>query len=125
MNRTASSRASILGLSAVLALAALPPAPAQDEQPAVQTSPEPSRNRRPISAGREGYGTTILGERETPIGLYITPWRDSPPEEALDRPAKLLEEAMLPLDPKVFARYIEYSTALEEHRKATQAAGVP
>jgi len=88
---------------------------AQDEQPAVQTSGQSST--KPASAGQEGYGTTILVERETPIGLFITPWRDSTPEAEIDRPAKLLDEAMLPVDKDVFSRYIEYSAALARHRK--------
>lgn len=88
---------------------------AQDEQPAV----DPAASAPPPKAGS---GTTIVGERESPIGLYITPWRNSAPEAELDRPARLLDEAMLPVDPDVFSRYVEYYNALAEHRAQKQGA---
>ncbi len=95
-----------MGLLMVLAAAAGPLA-AQDELPAIGGMP-PSTSR-PASADA---GTTIIGERESPIGLYIMPWRDSLPEADMDRPARLLQESMQPLDEQVFVRRIEYHNAL-------------
>lgn len=65
----------------------------------------------------QGPGTTIIGERESPIGLYITPWRNSAPDPGIDRPARLLRDAALPVDRDVFAREVEYHRALTEHLK--------
>ncbi|MFC4253334.1 hypothetical protein [Sinimarinibacterium flocculans] len=82
-------------------------ATAQDEMPAVGGMPQ--------SAGRQDTGeagTTIIGERESPIGLYIMPWRDARPEPDMDRPARLLQEELLPVDEQVFVRQIEYHNAL-------------
>ncbi|MFA5938743.1 MAG: hypothetical protein WC809_05255 [Sinimarinibacterium sp.] len=88
---------------------------AQDEMPAIgglpqdvqtQATPTPGATRSPSA------GTTIIGERESPIGLYIMPWRESRPEQEMDRPARLLQEKLLPLDEDVFVRQIEYHQAL-------------
>lgn len=87
---------------------------AQDEMPAVGGMPQQSERDRP-AAGTGG--TTIVGERESPIGLYIMPWRDARPEEGMDRPARLLQEKLLPLDEEVFVRQIEYHNALSKALK--------
>lgn len=87
---------------------------AQDEMPAIGGMPQQTERDRPAaSAG----GTTIVGERESPIGLYIMPWRDARPEEGMDRPARLLQEKLLPLDEEVFVRQIEYHNALSKALK--------
>jgi hypothetical protein len=67
-------------------------------------------------------GTTVIGEQDSPIGLYITPWRNSAAAGGLDRPARLLDEALLPLDPDVFKRQVEYHRALSEHLSKTGRA---
>lgn len=61
-------------------------------------------------------GTTIVGERESPIGLYITPWLDAAAEPDIDRPARLLEERIEMLDEAVFMRRVEYHHALDKAR---------
>jgi hypothetical protein len=83
------------------------PAPSNaDEQPALDTGAA-----KPSAAGHE-VGTTIIGDNESPIGLYITPWRESHAEKDIDRPARLLQEEMLPIDKDVFERQVEYYDAL-------------
>jgi hypothetical protein len=119
-------RHSLLALAlAVPALAA-----AQDEMPAVSTetlrSPPPARPAEspaasvPVPASRSATaGTTIMGDDDSPIGLYIMPWRNMAADGGLDRPARLLEEALLPLDPDVFRRQVEYHRALSRHLEKT------
>lgn len=83
------------------------PAPANDDQPALDTSAKAN-----AKAG-SGLGTTVItGEGESPLGLYLTPWRDSRPEKDIDRPARLLQEDMRPIDKDVFERQVEYYDAL-------------
>lgn len=65
------------------------------------------------TAGREG--TTVVGDRESPIGLYITPWRNASPEAELDRPARFLQEELIPLDADVFRRQLEYYNTITDH----------
>lgn len=88
---------------------------AQDEMPAIggmpQVTPSPTTST-PGETQTASPGTTIIGERESPIGLYIMPWRESRPEQDMDRPARLLQEKLLPLDEDVFVRQIEYAQAL-------------
>lgn len=88
-------------------------APDPDEQPAIR----PDLREEPQSDA----GTTIVGERESPIGLYITPWRNAYAEQDIDRPARLLQVDMSPLDRDVFARQVEYYDALTEAAAAKTA----
>jgi hypothetical protein len=93
------------------------PALAQDEQPAIGNRIPDSPAAASRQPGAPSSGTTIIGERESPIGLYIMPWRDSRAEDDLDRPARLLQEKLVPLDEDVFLRQIEYHTALSNALK--------
>jgi len=91
--------------------------------PASSGAASPSRT---VSASQPSdSGTTIVGERESPIGLYIMPWRNSGPEQGIDRPARLLDEEPLPLDPGTFRRQLDYYTALTNHTKALQSGANP
>lgn len=121
------------GALALAALLALPLAgraqdemPAlPDEQPAVSTDqmePEPDVPVRPGGVQKARTGTTVIGEQESPIGLYIMPWRQSQSQAGLDRPARLLDEALLPLDLDVFKRQVEYNRALSAHLQKTGRA---
>lgn len=102
-------KAVVFALGALLAL----PLSAQDEQP--------------DEAAREAprLGTTVIGERESPIGLYITPWRRAAPEADIDRPARLLDEALTPVDPDVYARQVSYDDKLTQNRAAKRSADTP
>lgn len=117
-----------LALGCAAAWAQEPAVDTSATQPAVDTSmPAPavdtSRSAPPASAPSEAdkVGTTIIGERESPIGLYIMPWRNSAAEEGIDRPARLLQEEALPIDPGTFRRQLDYYTALTNHKKAVGA----
>lgn len=114
----------VLSGASLLALAQSAPRPASDDQPAVSTStgtmiPVPQAAPSPRTAAKpENSGTTIIGERESPIGLYITPWRNAAAEADIDRPARLLSVQLEALDRKVFARQVEYHEALTAAQKA-------
>ena len=85
-------------------------AAAQNEEPTVKTDRE---------------GTTVVGDRESPIGLYITPWRNDAPEAELDRPARFLEEELLPIDADVFRRQIEYYNTITDHLRSRSGTAAP
>lgn len=105
------------------------PAPAAAPAPAPVASPSPAPSSSaaaapgsaaaPIPADATS-GTTIVGDRESPIGLYITPWKDDYAERGLDRPARLVDEAMEPIDPATFRRQIEYYETITAFRKRQQ-----
>lgn len=95
------------------------PTSAGQEQPAVNVSPKGKEDLRDQS------GTTIVGERESPIGLYITPWRNAYSEQDIDRPPRLMQVDMTPVDKTVFARQIEYYDALMAARESKLAPATP
>lgn len=84
-----------------------------DAAPAIDTN----------NAGREG--TTVVGDRESPIGLYITPWRNALPEAELDRPARFLQEELIPIDADVFRRQLEYYNTITDHLAKSAKPAAP
>lgn len=64
--------------------------------------------QEPVEMG----GTTIIGDRELPIGLYISPWRSANPEDGIDSPSRYVDVGSQPIDPDVFKRQVEYLDAL-------------
>lgn len=96
---------------------------AQDEMPAVSDELPAVSTEVPATAAPDAQdgpvvqapGMAIIGDQESPLGLYIMPWRQSAAATGLDRPARLLDDALMPLDPDVFRRQVEYHRALSEH----------
>jgi hypothetical protein len=70
------------------------------------------------AATDEGPGTTIVGDRESPIGLYLTPWKNEYATRGMDRPAQIVQEKMDPIDPQVFKRQNIYYDTIQEYRQA-------
>lgn len=105
MSRSFSALA--IAVLATLPVAAAAQLAAATEEPAVKT---------------DSAGTTVVADRESPIGLYITPWRNDAPEAELDRPARFLEEQLLPLDADVFRRQLEYYNTIASHLRPRAVA---
>ena len=75
---------------------------------AVAQSPAPSTARED--------GTTIMGEQEAAIGLYITPWQEEAPGD-LDRPPALFGEPLDTVDAAKFAERIQAQDELADYRR--------
>jgi hypothetical protein len=106
------------------------PALAQKAPQPLPNPEKPGEERPRVNVGpredlRDDSGTTIVGERESPIGLYITPWRNAYAEQDIDRPARLLRVDMSPIDRDVFTRQVEYYDALTDAAAAKHAATPP
>ncbi len=101
--------------------------PPADDKPAVDTgaAERPAVEMPSRSAAPAGSGTNIIGDRESPIGLYITPWRNAAAEADIDRPARLLSLELEPIDKRVFARQVEYYDALTAAARAKTAVSAP
>jgi len=96
-------------------------AQAQDEMPAAGTSspPVPAPARKAAAATEQTPGMNIVtGGEDAPFGLDIYPWRESPAERDIDRPARLLQEQVLPIDRVVFERQLDYYNALSSELKS-------
>lgn len=103
----------VTALFPAVVLAMSSAAVAQEEMPAVGGGAQPIQEAPSAPAAGQKVGTNIFaGEKESPIGLYIMPWRESPAEKDIDRPARLLQEQMLPIDRVVFERQLDYYDAL-------------
>jgi hypothetical protein len=88
--------------------AAAPPVrPAADgaELPAVDTS-KTALSRKPAPGPDKTVGTTIVGEQETSLGLYLTPWKDEGPGD-LGQPPVLFDESSLPREGAAFRQYVQ------------------
>jgi len=69
----------------------------------------------------EAPGTVIIGDRESPIGLYLTPWKDEYAARNAGRPAQHLLESMEPIDPEAFHRQNTYYDVITAYRRAELA----
>jgi hypothetical protein len=76
------------------------------------------------SAGDIQPGITIFGEKDSPIGLFITPWKNAYADRQLSRPTLHLDEAAQPLDPDTFRRQLAYGRTVAGYARAA-AAGTP
>jgi hypothetical protein len=90
------------------------PAAAPSEQPAIVTNAAGT-----TTDSKPGDKATPAAADDSPIGLFIMPWRNSSAEKDIDRPARLLQGDMSPIDQVVFDRQTEYFDVLEEHAKKT------
>jgi hypothetical protein len=58
-------------------------------------------------ATEEVPGTSIIGNKELPIGLDFVPWRPAAAGAVSEGPTQLLDEPLEPIDPEVFRRELE------------------
>jgi len=77
------------------------------ETPAVDTMQQ--------KQGGEG-GTTIVGEQESDVGLYLTPWKEEHADN-IDPPPSLLDEPPRPLDAHGFARQVRDAGTVSAYRR--------
>jgi hypothetical protein len=89
----------LLCLAPQMAFAAKPAAPPA-ENPAVDTTD----------------GTTIVGERESDQGLYLTPWKEEHADD-IDPPPGLLDIRPAAVDPRAFARQVRDAATLAAYRR--------
>ena len=82
---------------------------------AAQTSADSAAKKNSSSA--DGAGTTIIGEKESAIGLYITPWKEEYAGD-MDRPPGLLDESPAPLDERNFRGSVDYYDTVTAYRRA-------
>lgn len=68
-------------------------------------------------AAAPSLGTTIVGERDTAVGLYLTPWREEAASD-IDRPPRLYEPPLRALEAEAFARDVEVRESIEAYRRA-------
>lgn len=47
-------------------------------------------------------GTTLVGDRDSAVGLYLLPWKEEAPSD-IDRPPMKFDVASEPVDPTQFA----------------------
>lgn len=58
--------------------------------------------------GADDPGTTIMGDRDSALGLVLAPWKDESPSPELDRPPAMQDAEAAPLDEAAFARTTRY-----------------
>jgi hypothetical protein len=85
--------------------AARPAAP--PENPAVDTM-----QQKP----EDGPGTTIVGEHDSDLGLYLTPWKEEHADN-LDPPPGLLDVPPQAIEPRRFARQVRDAATINAYRR--------
>jgi hypothetical protein len=82
------------------------PAQAPTESPAVNTS----------QLKLDDPGTTIVGERDSDLGLYLTPWKEEHADN-IDLPPSLLDEPAQPVDARGFSRQVREAGTIRAYRR--------
>lgn len=109
MSASARSDARIVALGAALLLGVAGFARAADEQPAIDT-------QQAVPQADGSIGTTIIGERDAAVGLYLTPWKEEAPSD-IDRPPLLFDVKPQAVDGQQFAERIETDDANAAYRR--------
>jgi hypothetical protein len=76
---------------------------------------------QPASAPAGG-GTTIIGDHDSAVGLYLTPWKNEYAAD-MDRPPSLYDEARTPIDRRAFHRQVQYDQGNAAWRRAQFQGG--
>ena len=71
-----------------------------------------------VVAAPKEPGSTIVGDREAAVGLFLDPWREESPSD-LDWPPLREPEPLAPLDPAATQRAIDLDAAREAIRRAS------
>jgi hypothetical protein len=61
-------------------------------------------------------GTTIMGDRDSALGLVLAPWKDETRAPEMDRPPAMQEAGPAPLDEASFSRTTRYHAAGRAYR---------
>ncbi|MEQ1439104.1 hypothetical protein AAG565_07055 [Fontimonas sp. SYSU GA230001] len=64
----------------------------------------------------DAEGTTIVGEREAAVGLYLAPWQGETASD-VDRPPALHDVPPQSIDPQRFRRLADYDEAIRDYRR--------
>ena len=67
-------------------------------------------------------GITIYGEKESPVGLFITPWRNAYADSRLTQPKQPLNDAAQPLDAETLHKQVTYDRVIDERRRTERSA---
>lgn len=86
-------------------MAADPPQPA---------AAKPAATQAPVTVNGDG-GTTIVGEQESAMGLYLTPWKDEY-ATGMDQAPALFDAGATPIASRSLRRQTEYRDAVSSYR---------
>lgn len=61
-------------------------------------------------------GTTLVGQRDAAVGLYLLPWKEEDPSD-IDRPPRRFDAAGGPVDPAQFSAQVRSDQANAAYRR--------
>jgi len=67
-------------------------------------------------APESSIGTTIIGEKEAPVGLYLMPWKNAVRDPDMDRPPLLHDEQFTKVDGATFHQQVQDRSAIATHQ---------
>lgn len=73
-----------------------------------------SLNAAATGQGTEGAGTTIIGENEAAVGLYLTPWREEMASD-VDRAPRLYEPQTGAVESADLMRQLEVRESMDAY----------
>lgn len=67
------------------------------------------------TSGEAGLGTTVVGEQDAPIGLFVNPWKEHE-ASTTDRPPRLYDVPFAPVDAEAFRQAVGLRQSLDTYR---------
>ena len=105
-------KAAVLAL--LLALSAAQGAEAEKPRAAAPAE-NPKENASPARDAGDP-GTTLMGERDSAVGLYLTPWKEEHADD-LDPQPGLLDHTLQPIDGASFGRTVREAATVTAYRR--------
>lgn len=99
----------------LLSLFAAHGAVAQKPKPAAMPRENPAVSTSQAKDAAEP-GTTLFGEQDSDVGLYLTPWKEEHADD-LDPPPGLLDQTLQPIDGASFARSVREAATVTAYRR--------
>jgi hypothetical protein len=92
--------------------------PANAASPKAAAAPAPPAETPAVDTMQQAgeAGTTIVGERDSDVGLYLTPWKEEHPDN-IDPPPSLLDEPPQPVDARGFTRQVRDASTITAYRR--------
>lgn len=71
----------------------------------------------PAAVEPSPIGTTIVGEQESAVGLYLMPWQEESADES-DRPPSLVEQPLSAIDDRSFDANVQTQETIAAFRRS-------
>lgn len=100
-----------------MVVATLLMAGAAQAQPEGKIGSQPEAAAEPAAGRAAGLGTTIVGDQDAALGLFIVPWKEERPDD-LDHTPRIIASTPTAISADSFERDADYEDSRTAYRRA-------